>query len=131
MKVIIAGPRDFYDYPTVVKAVEDSGFKISEVVSGGARGVDAMGEKYAADHGIPVKRFDADWLIFGKSAGPRRNKEMARYADALIAIETNPPTSGTLNMIDTAKLLGLRVHVEKTNVPRYCVGSRPMWQANY
>lgn len=44
MKVIIAGSRTLHSYDLVVRAVKDSGLQITEVVSGGARGVDRLGE---------------------------------------------------------------------------------------
>ena len=57
MKTIIAGSRDLTDYNLVKLAVEESGFEIAEVVSGGARGVDRLGERWAKEHGVPIKRF--------------------------------------------------------------------------
>ncbi|HWB02748.1 MAG TPA: DUF2493 domain-containing protein [Verrucomicrobiales bacterium] len=86
MKVIIAGPRDFHDYDTVARAVTDSGFEITEVVSGKAPGVDTLGERWAAEHGKAVKEFPADWQKYGRAAGPIRNAQMADYADALVAV---------------------------------------------
>ena len=110
MKVIIAGTRTVTDSEAVTAAVAQSGFWITEVVSGSARGVDALGEQWAARYGVPVKRFPADWNRYGKSAGPRRNREMAEYADALIAVYDGE-SPGTRNMIETAKALGLTVCV--------------------
>ena len=43
MKVIIAGSRNFTDYKVLQDAIKNSGFKITEVVSGGAKGVDSLG----------------------------------------------------------------------------------------
>jgi len=112
MRVIIAGPRDFADFATLAQAVQESGFEVTEVVSGGAPGVDAMGEKWAADYGLPVKRFPADWLVWGKSAGPRRNAQMADYAEALIALRRGD-SPGTANMIALAKAKRLLVYVRE------------------
>ena len=98
MKVIIAGSRDV----TALYLVEDaslmSKFDITEVVSGGARGVDRLGEIFAEKNGLPVKVFPADWTKFGKSAGHRRNREMAQYADALVAVwdGVSPGTKGMI-----------------------------------
>ena len=47
MKVIIAGSRGVEDYALVEEAVKQSGFDITEVVSGTARGVDLLGEHWA------------------------------------------------------------------------------------
>lgn len=98
MKVIIAGSRDITDKWTVVEAVGATDWIIDEVVSGAARGVDRLGEEWAAIHNIPVKQFPANWDLYGKRAGFLRNAEMAAYADALIAI-WDGKSRGTLNMI--------------------------------
>ena len=102
MKVIIAGSRDGVWKELVSTAVLRSGFTITQVVSGTARGVDRWGEEYAAEHGIDVKQFPADWLTFGKGAGYVRNEDMADYADALIAV-WNGESRGTKHMIEQMK----------------------------
>jgi hypothetical protein len=112
LRVIIAGSRDIYDYNLVEQAVKESGFDVTEVVSGCARGVDTLGEQWAREHHVPVKRFPANWNLYGKSAGPRRNGEMARYAEALVAISLND-SPGTRNMVNQAILRGLKVYVKK------------------
>ena len=86
VKVIIAGPRDYHDYISVLMAMHLCGFQVTEVVSGRARGVDTMGERWADEHGIPIKPFLAEWDKFGKSAGMRRNGQMANYADAAVVL---------------------------------------------
>lgn len=117
MKVIIAGSRDFTgDIKLVGKIVEASGFKITEVISGTAKGADQAGDVWATVNGIPVKLFFANWDTFGRSAGPRRNQEMADYADALIAIKTHPDSRGTNDMIRRAEAKGLKIFIYKTYV---------------
>lgn len=115
MRVIIAGSRDIVDPGIVDEAVRESGFEITEVVSGGARGVDRMGEAWARKHGIPVKVFPADWDKNGKSAGPIRNEEMAKYAEALIAI-WDGYSRGTDNMIDRASAWNRKTYVRKVDL---------------
>lgn len=110
MKVIIAGGRDVTDYFAVKAAYIKSGFEAEEIVSGGARGVDYLGEVFAKNAGIPVKRFPADWVTHGKRAGPIRNAQMAEYADALIAV-WDGESKGTANMISQARKNGLEVFV--------------------
>ena len=112
MKVVIAGSRQVTDQIFVISAIERSGFQIKEVVSGGARGVDKLADKWASDNAIPVKVFESDWERYGKAAGPIRNKMMAEYADALIAI-WDGKSRGTKNIISTAEKLGLSVFVHK------------------
>lgn len=111
MKVIIAGSREIFDYEVVKMAIEESKFEITEVVSGVARGVDSLGERYAYERKIQIKRFPADWDKHGKAAGPIRNIEMANYAEALIAI-WDGKSRGTKHMINEAKKKNLKVFVK-------------------
>ena len=112
-RVIIAGTRTFDDYESL-KAYAD--YKLSrieddiEIVSGGARGADALGERYAKEKGYSVKRFPAEWDKYGRKAGHLRNEAMARYADALLAY-WNGESKGTKSMIELAKASGLKVGV--------------------
>ena len=109
-KLIVAGSRNYNDYSEFKKLIDDNIRRILKVnnasdiefVSGGCRGVDKMGEKYAEENGMNVKVFEADWKKYGKSAGPIRNSEMADYGDALIAF-FNGESKGTLDMINKAK----------------------------
>lgn len=110
MKVIIAGSREGFVAKNVFEAVEQSGFSISEVVSGGARGVDRDGEYYARCNNLPVKQFIPKWDMLGKAAGFWRNDEMAKYADALVAI-WDGKSKGTKHMIDAMTKLGKPIYV--------------------
>jgi hypothetical protein len=107
VKVIIAGSRSINDFSIVEEAIRDSQFPITEVVSGGARGVDKLGEEWADKNMVPIKKFPAQWGKYGKSAGPIRNREMAEYADALISI-WDGNSRGTMSMVREAKRAGLR-----------------------
>ena len=115
MKVIIAGSRTIVTPTVVSSAIVHSGFEILEVVSGGARGVDALGEKWAQIHNISARRFPADWDGLGKRAGYVRNVQMAEYADALIAV-WDGKSKGTAHMIETMRKLGKPVYVHKVEV---------------
>lgn len=109
MKVIIAGSRDGCTAADVETAIHKSGFIISEVVSGVARGADRYGVAWAEGNKVPVTKFYPDWGK-GRGAGLERNKQMADYAEALIAV-WNGESRGTKHMIDTAKKKGLQVYV--------------------
>lgn len=107
MRVVIAGSRykdvekkiPFDDYALIVETIERSGYDITEVVCGMAIGVDRLGEQWAINRSVPVKEMPADWNRNGKAAGPIRNREMAKYADAAIII-WDGVSDGTRNMID-------------------------------
>ena len=106
MKCIIAGSRTIKDYGLVLDAIEKSGFEITEVVSGTADGVDKLGERFAMDEAIPIKRFPANWKKYGKKAGPLRNEEMAVYVQQYFGgaiIIWDGISRGTRSMISLAK----------------------------
>lgn len=113
LKVIVAGGRKFDDYEKVKERLKFYLLRYDpseiEIVSGGATGADALGERYAKEFGCQIKRFPAEWKKYGAAAGPMRNNQMAQYADSLIAFDTGG--RGTANMIQQAKSKGLPVRV--------------------
>jgi hypothetical protein len=112
MRVIIAGSRTINDYGTVRAAVEASGFHVTTVVSGGARGVDLLGERWARERGISVLRFDANWEKHGRRAGILRNEQMVRESDALVAV-WDGASRGTRHVIEFAIENGLKAYVHR------------------
>lgn len=117
IRIIIAGGREFnnYDYlkdkvsEFILMELPQELWSQIEIVSGGARGADALGERYAKDAGCKLTRFPADWSQ-GKKAGILRNHEMGDYADILLAFHDGVST-GTKDMIDYATKKGLLVEV--------------------
>lgn len=120
MKVIIAGGRNITDYSLVLSALAESEFTPTEIVSGMAPGVDTLAIQYARENNLPLKEFHADWNSYKKAAGPIRNKAMAEYADALVAI-WDGESRGTHNMIQQAHLRGLKVYVKRTVPESACL----------
>lgn len=53
---------------------------IGAIFVGDAKGVDSLVLDYAVARDIPSYRFTADWKKFGRSAGPRRNRQMIQTA---------------------------------------------------
>lgn len=118
-RVIIAGGRDFENYPLLREKCDallsrQAGKNII-VISGTARGADQLGEWYAHERGYKVERYPADWKNDGNAAGPIRNAKMADNADALIAF-WDGESRGTRNMIETATFKGLSVRVVDTSL---------------
>jgi len=116
-KLIIAGGRDFDNYIMAetwfLRYLLDNGLgkeSDTEIVSGAARGADKVGEMLASNYNLPCKRFPANWDLHGKSAGYKRNAEMAEYADGLLAF-WDGKSKGTKHMIDLANKKGLNVKV--------------------
>jgi len=110
MKTIIAGGRDFDDVDLLYFSLLNLPWDISEVVSGGARGADTLGEVWASSKDIHYNRFPANWDKYGKQAGFLRNVSMGEYADALVAF-WDGKSKGTKHMIDEAVKRGLYIKV--------------------
>ncbi|MBE6781982.1 MAG: DUF2493 domain-containing protein [Ruminococcaceae bacterium] len=116
-RVVIAGCRDYNNYKEAKDFID---FCISEIrqryeliiVSGGARGTDSLGERYAKETGFETELHPADWDTYGKSAGPKRNYEMAQVADFIICF-WDGKSRGTKTMIEFAKELNKPLKIKK------------------
>lgn len=111
MKTIIAGSRGITDIKVVERAMNNSRFTPTEIVCGCARGVDMLGAEWAKRNKVTISWWPADWKAHGRAAGIFRNRQMARHADALVAV-WDGKSPGTRNMIETAREYSLEVYVE-------------------
>lgn len=138
--VIICGDRNFNEYSVLKKAIKESKFEITEVISGKADGVDTLGEKYAKENNLPIAEFPADWnnldvpgavvkknkwnKDYNVMAGFQRNEKMAIYAKekggAVLAIDNGTP--GTADMIKTAKKYELPLYIYKVGQDKLAEG---------
>ena len=102
MKVAVIGGRKFQNFQFVFEKLNKlNGMKpITQIVSGGAGGADAIGKLYAEQSGIEYKEFPALWHIldhpdalirerngrkYDARAGFRRNRDIVNAADVVIA----------------------------------------------
>lgn len=116
-RVVIAGCRDYNNYDEAKEYID---FYISRIkkeytlifVSGGCRGADAIGERYAKENGFDVEKYPADWKTYGRSAGPRRNKQMAKVCDYIICF-WDEKSRGTKSMIECANKCGKPIKIIK------------------
>jgi len=111
MKVIIAGSRSLTGTDLISQAMIESNFKITEVVSGMARGIDQTAAQYAKKLNIPVKEFPMASELASSVTANWDLSRMANYADALIVV-WDGHSKGTLNMMKAAKARAM---------PIYCV----------
>lgn len=110
MKLAIVGSRTFLDYTWMEQCLLRS-FRLADieaVISGGARGADAMAVRFAASHGLPLVVVQADWESHGKKAGPLRNTEIVQQADAVAAF-WDGRSAGTRDTIAKARASGKRL----------------------
>ena len=80
------------------------------IVTGDARGADAIAVRLAQNHDLGVIVHKADWDLYGKKAGPIRNKKIVDDSDVLIAFPSKHG-KGTQITIDMANKKGIPVHV--------------------
>lgn len=116
---IIAGSREFNDYELLKESCD---FYLSNklndpdinvvIISGAARGADHLGEEYARERGLLIKKFPADWDKYGKSAGYIRNTKMASIANAAIVfLISDKECKGSRMMINIARKNNLLVRI--------------------
>lgn len=122
MKVIIAGSRNITKIENEISpedlvdlAITESKFDVSCVVCGMARGADLYGKLWAEKYCIPVEEYPADWKKYGRSAGYKRNVEMAENANALVAL-WDGNSSGTGHMVNIAKDKNLYIYIKMIKV---------------
>lgn len=107
----MAGGRDFRGSYTHQEWLVNKFIELGaeEIVSGFATGADQFGEEVADQCMIPVKQFLPDWKRYGRSAGPRRNKDMAEYVGASGACILFPGGVGTKSMKQEAEKMGMTI----------------------
>lgn len=115
-RIVVAGSREYNNY---IEAKSYIDFCVSEIkkestlifISGGCRGADKLGERYAAENGYKIEIYPADWETYGKAAGPMRNKKMALAADFIICF-WDGKSRGTKAMIDFARAFNKPVRIK-------------------
>ncbi len=118
-RVVVAGCRDYNNYEEAKAYIDYCLLNIRKgndiiIVSGGASGADALGERYAKENGFRVEKYSADWETYGKSAGPIRNEQMAEICDYVICF-WDEKSRGTKSMIEYAKKHRKPIRVKKIN----------------
>lgn len=114
-KLIVAGGRNFNDYAHLrdeILSLANSAYtnKAVSIVSGMARGADALAVKFAKAHGVVLYEFPADWNKHGNRAGFIRNRAMGDFSDGLLAF-WDGASKGTAQMIDYMQKLNKPVHI--------------------
>lgn len=106
MKVAVIGSRSLFVRDLSKYLPEGT----TELVSGGARGVDTSAREYARANGLPIKEFLPDYASFGQGAPLKRNITIIEYADVVLAF-WDGKSRGTKFVIDNCKKMGKPVKV--------------------
>lgn len=110
MRVIVTGSRRWRDRDAISNRLFDLPVG-STVVHGNAAGADRIAHQEAQKLGLLVEPHPADWEQHGKSAGPKRNREMARLGADLCIAFWDGSSTGTAHMMDKAREQGIPVEV--------------------
>lgn len=108
-RLLICGSRGFSDRESIAEVLHL--VRPSVLINGGARGADTIAAGEAKKLGIEVVTYKAEWGIYGKAAGPRRNHKMLTEGapDIVIAFYNRRRTPGTAHMVKIAREAGVTV----------------------
>lgn len=114
-KLIVFGSRDFEDYSmleTTLVSLSNTVYKDQaiSVVTGMAKGADALGYLFALKNNVVNYKFPADWNKYGRQAGYLRNIQMGEFSDGGVAF-WDGKSKGTLHMIKYLEHLNKPVHL--------------------
>ena len=110
IKIGVIGSRSFNDYELLKRTLDEYLGKVWIIVSGGAKGADSLGEKWAIDNNIKTCIYKPDWDTYGKQAGFIRNKDIVEDSDILIAF-WDGLSRGTEHSINLAKKMNKEVRI--------------------
>ena len=116
MNLAIIGSRDFDNYYLLETRINFiiNQYDIDCIISGGARGADLLGKRYAKENNINYIEYKPDWDKFGKAAGVIRNKDIINTSDIVIAF-WDGKSKGTKNSIDIAKKQNKKIYIVGAN----------------
>lgn len=113
MKLAIIGSRTI----TSVNLADHLPADVTEIVSGGARGIDTLAAVYAREHGIPLTEFLPDYPRYGRGAPLKRNAQIADYADEVLVF-WDGVSRGTLHTVELFQKRGKPVTLIRVELPR-------------
>lgn len=87
--------------------------QVTEIVSGGANGIDSLAKQYAEENGLKLTEFLPDYKSFGRCAPLARNTQIVEYADVVLAIPVKGSSRGTRDSMRKAEKFGKRLIVHE------------------
>lgn len=112
MRAAIIGSRSFNDYSLVLETLLEYENVITIIVSGGAKGADTLGERWAKEKNKEILIFYPDWGKYGKSAGFIRNKDIIENSDIVFAF-WDGMSKGTKSSIELSIKLNKELKIIK------------------
>lgn len=87
---------------------------VTEIVSGGAKGIDSCARAYALENEIKLTEFLPEYDKYGRSAPLKRNITIIENADLVLAF-WDGISRGTKYVIDNCKSMGVPVKIFMSN----------------
>lgn len=113
LKIAIIGSREFTDYEFLKEVMDkeiDNRSFVACFVSGGAKGADTLGARYAEEIGRPIVVFKPDYKTYGRAAPFVRNTQIIEYCDEVYAF-WDGKSNGTRDALNKAEKLGKTIYI--------------------
>ena len=111
MKIAIIGTRSptisYEDWLSLLLSNVDMS-TVTEIISGGARGIDRYAKRVAKAYNIPLTEYLPEYSIYGRAAALIRNIDIVKSADMVIAFPSQT-SRGTHHAILQAKKYNIPV----------------------
>lgn len=115
-RLLITGSRYFNDAGLMSAAISDAvstlrgfGFDRIVLVHGGAHGADMLAAHIGKSMGLEIEAHPARWDVYGKAAGPVRNKEMVELGADLVLAFPVGESRGTRGCMRLARERGCAI----------------------
>lgn len=110
--VLISGSLSFDDYDLLCATLDRllTSKENVVIVSGGAKGAEQLGERYAQEHGLSLKQILADWEKHGRGAKVIRAAQLIEAADCAVFL-WDGKSKAVAELIEKAEAKGIPVEL--------------------
>jgi len=120
IKLAVVGSRSFADKELLFEILDRNRHRIQLIVSGGARGADALAQEWAQARTVPCQVFHPKWQDehgrFDRRAGFKRNVDVIKNADEVLAF-WDGQSPGTKHAIELARKQNKAVQIVNFSLP--------------
>lgn len=116
MKIAIIGSRTITDAEALAEMLAPYAERVTEVISGGAAGVDTLAREWAHRHGKPLREMRPNYQRHGAQAPLVRNRQIVAAADEVFIL-WDGSSKGTAHTKRVAEQLGKPVHERQVAAP--------------
>lgn len=115
MRVLVCGSRGWHDPEPIRLALAECLYESLDageelvVIHGAAKGADALAGEVATQFNAKVIAVPAEWDVYGRGAGPKRNQKMLdeHQPELVLAFRSTGKSNGTDDMVARAHKAGV------------------------